>query len=145
MENASLRARTHAQPHKLDAREDFVSKPPAPVLRPDLAALQRYPHLCRQHSCILSYVYISLDDFLALAQVPTHKRCNTSRTLCYATYAIFRPLDDEDGDHKKEVLSLRKLDSYDCIWPTFKVLLGWIFDSVNLTISLPLHRSKRLN
>ena len=31
----------------------------------------------------------------------------------------------------------------DCKWSTYQVLLGWVIDTVNTTLSLPPHREKR--
>ena len=56
---------------------------------------------------------------------------------------IFRPLDSKDIGERKEVLSLKKLDAGDCSWSTCKLLLGWVVDTINMTISLPPHRANR--
>ena len=50
-----------------------------------------------------------------------------------------RPLEDSDNVHWKEPVSLKKLCQGDCSWSTIKTMLGWIIDTVNLTIHLPPH------
>ncbi|EJK56345.1 hypothetical protein THAOC_23791 [Thalassiosira oceanica] len=47
--------------------------------------------------------------------------------------------------HKAPILlSLKKLRKGDCSWSTLKEMLGWIIDTVNLTISLAPRREERL-
>ena len=140
MANASLRARTRALPHMLNARTEAVAKPLVPVLHLDLASLYWYPRLICQYSRLLSYVDIFLNYLLSLRQGPTHKHCNARWALFHAIYDVFRPLDDKDRDHQKEVLSLKKIDAEDFYWSNLQVLLGFIVNSINPTISLPPHR-----
>ena len=85
-----------------------------------------------------------MDDFLGLTHGPRHRRRHVCRTLFHALDKLFRPLDRQDANQPKEVLSLKKLDAGDCSWLTFQIMLGWIVDSVNMTIALPPHRMARL-
>ena len=39
---------------------------------------------------------------------------------------------------------MKKLLKGDCSWGTVKLILGWIVDTVNMTIQLPPHRVERL-
>ena len=73
-----------------------------------------------------------------------HRRRHVRRTLFHALDKVFRPLDRQDATQRKEVLSLKKLDAGDCSWSTCQTMLGWIVDSVNMTIALPPHRVERL-
>ena len=41
-------------------------------------------------------------------------------------------------------MSLKKLHEGDCSWGTLKLILGWIIDTINMTIQLPPHRVARL-
>ena len=58
---------------------------------------------------------------------------------------MFRQLDRQDSKQRKDVFSLKKLDAVDCSWLTCQTMLGWIVDSINMTISLPPHCLARLN
>ena len=142
--NDLLRSRIYTCSHKLNTRVEDVAKPPAPSLRPNLAALQQDFHLHRQNSCLLSYVEIFLNDFLDLEQGPTH-RCHTVRwALFHAINAVFITLNSKYGEHFDEVLFLKNINAGDLTWLTCQVLLGWIVDSVNLTMNLPPYRAERL-
>ena len=57
---------------------------------------------------------------------------------------VFWPHDRQDANQSKEVRSLKKLDAGDCSWSTCETMLGWIVESINMTISLPSHHVARL-
>ena len=57
---------------------------------------------------------------------------------------VFRPLDRQDTKQRKEVLLLKKLEAWDFSWSTCQTMLGWIVDSINMTITLPPHGVARL-
>ena len=116
----------------------------SPLITQDHAALKRDPYLQRPNAKLLAYVDVFVDDFLGLAQGPRHRRRHVRRTLFHALDKVFRPLDRQDASHRKEVLSLKKLDAGDCSCSTCQTMLGWIVDSVNMTIALPPHRVTRL-
>ena len=95
---------------------------------------------------------------------PTPLHCNTStsslttsspsakrpflrrvrRTLLHAIDQVIRPLDGHDSRYRREPVSMKKLRAGDCSWGTVKLVLGWIVDTVNMTIQLPPHREERL-
>ena len=91
----------------------------------------------------LSYVDVFVDDFLGLAQEYSNSR-RVRRILMHAIDDVFRPLDLEDSPFRRQPISLKKLEKGDCSWSTIKVILGWIIDTVNMTIQLPPHRVERL-
>ena len=86
-----------------------------------------------------------MDNFIGLAQGPSHRRRHVHRTLFHALDKVFRTLDEKDAKQRKEVLILRKLYAGECSRSTCHTILGWIVDSVNMTIALPPHRVARLN
>ena len=45
---------------------------------------------------------------------------------------------------QREPVSMKELLKGDCMWSTIRNVLGWIVDSVAMTISLPQHRQERL-
>ena len=62
----------------------------------------------------------------------------------HAIDSVIRPLASDDNPHRREPVSLKKLRQGDCSWGTLKVMLGWIIDTVNMTVELPPHRAERL-
>ena len=90
----------------------------------------------------LQYVDVFVDDFIGLSQAPFLRRVR--RTLLHAIDDVIRPVDAQDSAFRREPVSLKKLRQGDCTWSTIKLVLGWIIDTVNLTISLPPHRLERL-
>ena len=57
---------------------------------------------------------------------------------------VFRPLDPLDDSYCTEPISVKKLRKGDCSWDTCKTVLGWVIDTVQMTIELPEHRVQRL-
>jgi hypothetical protein len=53
-------------------------------------------------------------------------------------------LDAEDNEHRKEPASTKKLLQGDAHWSTRKLVLGWIIDTLLMTLELPQHRKDRL-
>ena len=142
--NESLHSHHPRKPHKLDDRAESIAPPPAPLLAQEHAKLTRNPYLRRPKAKLLLYVDIFVDDFLGLAQGLRHRRCHVRCTLFHALDKVFRPLDRQDNKQRKEVLSTKKLEAGYCLWSTCQTTLGWIVDSVNMTIALPPHRVVRL-
>ena len=83
---------------------------------------------------------VFVDDFLGLAQGPWHCRRHVRHTLFHAFDKVFRPLERQDNKHRKEVLSLKKLEAVDCPCSKCQNMLRWIVDSVNIRITLLSHR-----
>ena len=108
------------------------------------AQLTRDLYLRHTNTKILAYVDVFVDEFLGLTQVPRKQRRHVRCTLFHALDKVFRPLDSQDAKQHKEVPRLKKLDSGNCLWSTYQILIGWIVDSIKMTITLPLHRGTRL-
>ena len=89
------------------------------------------------------YVDVFVDDFIALCQGQADKS-NVRRTLLHAVDDVFRPTDLYDGPHRREPVSIKKLKQGDLSWHTSKTILGWIIDTITMTIHLPPHRVARL-
>ena len=104
--------------------------------------LDRDPSLPSQ-SRPLSYIDIFVDDFIGLAQDLTNER-RVRRILLHAIDDVIRPLSESDNVHRREPVSLKKLRQGDCSWSTVKLILGWVIDTVSMTIHLPPHRLERL-
>eukprot|EP00536_Pseudo-nitzschia_multiseries_P017358 jgi/Psemu1/50546/gm1.50546_g len=68
----------------------------------------------------------------------------TKRVLFKLLDKIFHPLHATDTPYDQEPASLKKILQGDATWTTKKVILGWLINSINKTISLPPHRVERL-
>ena len=62
-------------------------------------------------------------------------------TSCYG-YCL--PTNFYDSTHRREPNSIKKLRKGDCSWSQIKLILGWIVNTVSMTIALPEHRVERL-
>ena len=83
----------------------------------------------------LQYVDVFVDDFIGLAQDPHLPRVR--RTLLHTIDHVLRPVSPTDSPFRREPVSLKKLRKGDCSWDTVKVVLGWVVDTINMTIHLP--------
>ena len=90
----------------------------------------------------LEYVDIFVDDFVSLGQSPKTRRVR--KTLLHSIDHVFRPVTDDDSPFRREPVSLKKLRKGECSWDTIKLVLGWLVDTVSMTIHLPPHRIDRL-
>ena len=91
----------------------------------------------------VQYVDIFVDDFVGLGQRPTARRVR--KTLLHAIDQVFRPVGPDDSPFRREPVSVKKLRQGDCSWSTVKLVLGWVIDTVAMTIALPPHRVERLH
>lgn len=91
----------------------------------------------------LSKLEVFVDDFVGLSQQYVNGR-RVRTVLLHAIDDVLRPLDKNDHPSRREPVSLKKLRQGDCSWGTIKLVLGWIIDTVNMTIHLPPHRVDRL-
>ena len=118
------------------------SPPPLPAVRAVPVPTSRdpcLPHVRRP----LAATDVFVDDFIGLAQLSSTGR-RVRRILMHAIDGVLRPLDKWDSPFRREVISIKKLLKGDCSWHTSKVVLGWLIDTVSMTISLPAHRVERL-
>jgi hypothetical protein len=104
---------------------------------------QRNPNLPNR-SRILAAIDVFVDDFIGAAQGSTRRLNRIRRILMGAIDDVLRPLDDTDPPHRREPISVTKLKQGDACWSTVKKVLGWVIDSVAMTITLPQRRLTRL-
>ena len=147
--NARLRRILRSSPHRLDSLAATLP-PPLPDIPPGTALASatafnlRPPpirHLTRRLRCVDVFV----DDFIALAQGGSRQRTHVQRTLMSAIDDVFRPLSPTDPSDRTEPISVKKLRAGDASWATCKTILGWMIDSVAMTITLPPRRLARLS
>ena len=93
--------------------------------------------------CHMSYVDVFVDDFIGLSQESSNSR-RVRKILLHAIDDVLRPLEPTDHPSRREPVSLKKLRQGDCSWGTIKLVLGWVIDTVAMTIQLPPHRIDRL-
>jgi hypothetical protein len=67
-------------------------------------------------------------------------KCAFLHTLDMVIY----PLDREYSAHRQEPASTKKMAKGDSSWATTKVILGWMTDTLDNTISFPAHRLARI-
>jgi hypothetical protein len=132
-------------------RLDDVADTPPPVepftpLGPSSTALDIPPTIPRAQwrKRILSKFDVFVDDLVGTAQGSAQQLQNARRILLHTLDEVFRPLEKSDGPHRKEPASVKKLKQGDGYWCTRKMVLGWIIDTVQMTIELPPHRMARL-
>ena len=90
----------------------------------------------------LAYVDVYVDDFVKLVQ-GWYNAMRVRRHTFHNIDKVFRPNDASDTN-RKQPISESKLGKGDDQWSTQKVILGWLIDTVAMTISLPPHRQERL-
>jgi hypothetical protein len=56
---------------------------------------------------------------------------------------VFRPKDELDWN-RQEPNSLKRLGKGDAAWTTRKRMLGWIIDTLRMTLSLPASRAQKI-
>jgi hypothetical protein len=88
----------------------------------------------------LSTVDVYLDDFMAIAQQPRHKK--TMRCLLHSIDAIF--YDTPSPSVRRHIISESKIAKGEASWSTTKTILGWNIDTATMTLALPEHRQHRL-
>ena len=149
--NQCLQSPTHTPlAHRLDklaAAIPILERPPL-LPHPPLEEPIAVPVPTTRDPCLpteglpLQYVGIFVDDFVSLAQDPNLRQVR--RTLLHTVDHVFRLLTKGDSIFRQEPVSLKKLRKGNCSWDTVKLVLGWVIDTVNLTIHLPPYRVTRL-
>jgi hypothetical protein len=108
---------------------------PLPISRPDNRQTRQLP---------LQKVDLFVDDFIGMGQGTLSELSNVRRTLLHSLDDVMRPLDKDDSPYRKEPASTKKLKQGDAAWGTRKLILGWVIDTVLMTLELPQHRKARL-
>jgi hypothetical protein len=151
--NNSLAAGTTFGPHPLEVLSEAPPPPveatPAPAAAaPPLSLIARPPSLPRgslpkgtvHYSTPLALWDVYVDEFLGMVQGGTRTRRRVNRALLHTLDTVLRPLDSADSTHRQEPASTKKMAKGDALWATSKVILGWMIDTLEKTISLPAHR-----
>jgi hypothetical protein len=140
-------------PHRLDALADTPPPSQSPgelypinlvPSTPQPPGAPREPPSATRPRKKLAYVDVYVDDFLGLCQGDRRERTRVRRALLYAIDQVLAPLDSDLHPQHNEPASVKKMLKGDACWDTTKVMLGWLIDTVNKTITLPPHRVERL-
>jgi hypothetical protein len=135
--NLRLLKRHTTRPHRLEALADSPSQDamatpltlPLPLPKPN--------PLLRHHSRMLATIDVFVDDFIAAAQGDRSRLSHIRRVLMHSIDNVFRPLVASDPPARTEPISVSKLLKGDACWSTCKKVLGWIIDTVSMTLTLP--------
>jgi hypothetical protein len=150
--NQRLKQRKPSAAHRLDTLADTrprltphstTTNPPPSILQTGTAVPSQQPQISFLRRP-LQLVDVFVDDFIGAAQGGTRRLQHVRRTLMQAIDDVFRPLETHDPVHRTEPISVKKLLDGDASWSTCKKILGWIIDSVAMTITLPPRRLQRL-
>jgi hypothetical protein len=85
----------------------------------------------------LKYVDVYVNDFIGLTQGSVKTQDYVRDTLLAAVDQVFRPAFTDEGQHRQEPSSTKKLGKGNGYWSTQKKILGWFLDTVAGTIQLP--------
>ena len=130
----------HLPPHPLEQLAN--TSPPA---RPaSTSPVIPAPPVLRPFHKPSRFTDIFIDDYISGIQGNADQRQQHMRRLLHAIDQVFRPVDDKDPEIRNHVPSVKKLLKGDAYLDTWKVILGWILDTVRGTLELPPHRILRL-
>jgi hypothetical protein len=93
----------------------------------------------------LRKVDVFVDDFVGMGQGTKRQLSDIRRTLLHSLDDVLRQLDELDDGHPKEPASVKKLLQGNAYWGTRKLVLGWVIDTILMTLELPQHRKERLH
>jgi len=99
----------------------------------------------RMHTRPTCYWDVYMDDFLGLCQGNKQRRQHVKRHLLNSLDLVFRQLDNQDLPHRQEPASIKKMLKGQAMWHTRKIILGWIINTVAMTLELPAYRVQRLH
>lgn len=131
-------------PLKYHRLEELANTPPPDFVPPDNLHVQGplTPRVTTETP--IRYVDVYVDDLIALAQgLPTVRR-QVTRAVLHSLDDVFRPLAADDLPARQEPASRKKLQKGDGFMATRKVILGWLIDSLAMTITLTERRFQRL-
>jgi hypothetical protein len=144
--NQHLKRRLPKTPHRLDDVSETTPPPevPAPlenppVERPCAKSLpEPAPHSPRTgRPAPLKRWDVYVDDFIGMVQGGEAHRRHVKRALLATLDTVFRRLSEGDNGFRQEPASVKKMLKGDATWATRKVILGWLVDTLKMTIEPP--------
>jgi hypothetical protein len=140
--NERLRSGHRPTPHRLDALADTPTSNQTPS--PAVPSIPLNPSISHTRQPISS-VDVFVDDFIALAQGSPQRLQWVRRVLMDTIDDVLRPLDHADDQYRREPISESKLQKGDACWETRKTILGFVVDTISMTLELPARRQQRLS
>jgi hypothetical protein len=146
--NHQLRNRLSCGPHRLDSIAE--TPPPVPPKVHHVTAGQAPTQLPPQPtptgrpSPPVKSREVYVDEFIGMVQGNHQHRQHDKIVLLHALDSVFRKLDTTDSPHRQEPASIKKMLKGDATWATWKTILGWVVDTIKMTVELPQHRVERL-
>jgi hypothetical protein len=148
MANLRLKRNWKPGPHRLDAVAESQPAPepaPAPSASIETALpLPEHPPIRTWKRKALAKFDVFVDDFIGIGQGDPKRLMAIRQVLLHTIDDLFRPLDAADSVYRNEPSSTKKLGKGDGAWATRKIVLGWLIDTIAMTIELPPHRQERL-
>jgi len=93
---------------------------------------------------LVELLKVYVDDFIGLIQAPTQQQLqHFTWAILHAIHRIFPPATITNNPND-EPIALKKLNQGDGLWSHNKEILGWLFDGITRTISLPAEKIKSL-
>jgi len=132
---------SETQPTSLEATAPTTTTSPiaAPLPQPDRDTVMG------KTKAPMQYWDVYVDDFIGLVQGNRSRRRDVKRVLMRALDRVLRPLHADDNPHRQEPASVKKMLKGDATWATTKLILGWIVNTIDKTLTLPTHRAERLH
>ena len=149
--NASLPQASQARSHRLEdvadtlPQPDNISPPTTVQATPTVVPLPPPRTHTKHDKAPLEYIDVYVDDFISLVQGSPLRRKQVQRVLLHTLDTVFRELEPGDNPHRQEPASVKKFKKGDGAWMTRKLVLGWLIDTISMTIELPPHRIARLH
>ena len=113
-----------------------ISATTAPSTSPSAVPVPDRPY-CGPKRKPLAAVDVYVDDFIGLGQGSKRRLRNIRGTLFHCLDEVMRPLPPDDTKSRQEPASVKKLKKGDACWKTRKIILGWLIDTVAMTVQLP--------
>jgi hypothetical protein len=137
-------------PHRLDEAADSVPDDEEPLLSTSGRAVTTtdLPDTIPNRDFkkrLLNRFDVFVDDFIGMGQGNRQQFTNLQHILLHTLDKVFRPLEADNSASRKEPALVKKLLHGDACWTTRKVILGWLIDTLKITIELPPHRVERLS
>jgi len=124
---------THPYAYVLDAQHHPSQ------LAEDYAPTAAWPHIQQLPPTPLQLVDVYLDDFIVMAQKPTH--IAAMNNLLHHIDSVFR---DTPESVRRPLISQSKVAKGDATFSHQKIVLGWAVDTQRMEVSLPDHRVHRI-
>jgi hypothetical protein len=138
-------AKWHNSPVYCLEAQASTAPEPMPIMEPTPAALAMLlplpishdPNLQCAQAHILASVDIFVDNFLGAAQGTPEHLNSIPCILFNAIDDVFHALDNQDPAARCEPILVKTLPLGNACWTTNKKLLGWILDTLQMTITHP--------